>query len=197
MGEAQLANDDIAAAIARVREADAQARIAGAALLPAISASASATRERELSLSPATSGRGAPAVSPTLTVNEFSPLLNATYALDFWGKNRAALRSAEYAADASRYDRVTVELTVMTSVANSFFQAIEAQDRLTVARDNLVSAEKILKGLRFEQTVGIVTALDVAQQETQVAIINASVPPLEQQLKQSHRCARDPCRQGA
>jgi outer membrane protein, multidrug efflux system len=179
MSEAQQANDDIAAAVARVTEADAQVRIAGATLLPALSASASATRERELSLG------GAPGAPPTITANEFSPLLNATYAVDFWGKNRAALRSAQFAADASRYDRVTVELTVMTSVANSFFQAIEAQDRLTVARDNRESAEKILKGLRFEETVGIVTALDVAQQETQVAIINASIPPLEQQLKQA------------
>lgn len=173
--EAQHANDDIAAAVARVREADAQARIAGAPLLPAVSASASATRERELNL-------GEPG---TITVNEFSPLLNATYAVDFWGKNRAALRSAEFAAAASRYDRVTVELTVMTSVASSYFQAIQAQDRLTVARDNLTSAEKILKGLRFEQTVGVVTALDVAQQETTVAILNASIPPLQQQLLQS------------
>jgi multidrug efflux system outer membrane protein len=173
--EAQHTNDDIAAAVARVREADAQARIAGAPLLPAISASGSATRERELNL-------GAPG---TLTANEFSPLLNATYAVDFWGKNRAALRSAEFAAAASRYDRVTVELTVMTSVASSYFQAIQAHDRLTVARDNLASAERLLKGLRFEQTVGIVTALDVAQQETTVAILNASIPPLQQQLMQS------------
>ncbi len=173
--EAQHTNDDIAAAVARVREADAQVRIAGAPLLPAVSASASATRARELNL-------GAPG---TLTANEFSPLLNATYAVDFWGKNRAALKSAEFAADASRYDRITVELTVMTSVASSYFQAIQAQDRLTVARDNLSSAQKLLQGLRFEQTVGIVTALDVAQQATTVAILNASIPPLQQQLLQS------------
>jgi outer membrane protein, multidrug efflux system len=183
--QAQHANDDIAAAVARVREADAQVRIAGAPLLPAVSASGSATRERELNLGEP--GATAPAAQrqPTITANEFSPLLNATYAVDFWGKNRAALRSAEFAADASRYDRVTVELTVMTSVASSYFQAIQAQDRLTVARDNQASAEKILKGLRFEQTVGIVTALDVAQQETTVAILNASIPPLQQQLMQS------------
>jgi NodT family efflux transporter outer membrane factor (OMF) lipoprotein len=173
--EAQHTNDDIAAAIARVREADAQARIAGAPLLPAISGTASATRERELNL--ATPG--------TTTANDFSPLLNASYELDFWGKNRAAYNAARFAAAASRYDRVTVELTVMTSVASTFFQAIEAQDRLNVARDNLASAEKILKGLRLELTVGTITALDVAQQETTVAVLNASIPPLQQQLLQS------------
>ena len=173
--EAQHTNDDIAAAIARVREADAQARIAGAPLLPAISGTASATRERQLNL--ATPG--------TTTANDFSPLLNASYELDFWGKNRAALNAARFTATASRYDRVTVELTVMTSVASTFFQAIEAQDRLNVARENLASAEKILKGLRLELTVGTITALDVAQQETTVAVLNASIPPLQRQLLQS------------
>jgi NodT family efflux transporter outer membrane factor (OMF) lipoprotein len=173
--EAQHANDDIAAAIARIREADAQARIAGAPLLPEISASAAATREREINLG----------VPGTTTADVFSPLLNASYELDFWGKNRAALDAARLAAAASRYDRVTVELTVMTSVASTYFQAVEASDRLNVARDNLASAEKILKGLRLELTVGTVTALDVAQQETTVAILNAAIPPLQQQLLQS------------
>ena len=173
--EAQHSNDDIAAAIARVREADAQARIAGAPLLPEISGTASATRQRELNL----------AAPGTTTANVFSPLLNASYQLDFWGKNRAALDAARLAAAASRYDRVTVELSVMTSVASTFFQAIEAQDRLKVAQDNLVSAESILKGLRLELKVGTITALDVAQQETTVAVLNASIPPLQQQLLQS------------
>jgi len=173
--EAQQANDDIAAAIARVREADAQARIAGAPLLPSLSASGGAARERQLNV--VTAG--------TTTANDFSALLNATYELDFWGKNRAALDAARLAAAASRYDRVTIELTVMTSVASTYFQAIEAHDRLIVARDNLASAQTILKGLRLEQSVGTVTALDVAQQETTVAILNAAIPPLEQQLLQS------------
>jgi multidrug efflux system outer membrane protein len=173
--EAQHANDDIAAAIARVREADAQARIAGAPLLPSLSGTAAGTRERELNVVSA----------GTTTVNQFSALLNATYELDFWGKNRAALDAARLAAAASRYDRVTIELTVMTSVASTYFQAIEAQDRLIVARDNLASAQTILKGLQLEQAVGIITALDVAQQETTVAVLNAAIPPLEQQLLQS------------
>jgi multidrug efflux system outer membrane protein len=173
--EAQHTNDDIAAAIARVREADAQARIAGAPLLPALSGTASATREREINLG----------IPGSTTADVFSPLLNATYEVDFWGKNRAALDAARLAAAASRYDRVTVELTVMTSVASTFFQAVEAQDRLNVARDNLASAETILKGLRLELKVGTITALDVAQQETTVAVLNASIPPLRQQLLQS------------
>ena len=173
--DAQRANDDIAAAIARVREADAQARISGAPLLPSVSACGAATRESLLNLTSA----------GTTTTNEFSALLSASYELDFWGKNRAALDAARLAAAASRYDRVTIELTVMTSVASTFFQAVEAHDRLSVASDNLASAQSTLKGLQLEKTVGVITALDVAQQETTVAVLNAAIPPLQQQLLQS------------
>jgi len=48
MAQAQSANDDIAVAIAQMREADAQARIAGAALLPSVALSSDATRQRTL-----------------------------------------------------------------------------------------------------------------------------------------------------
>jgi outer membrane protein TolC len=46
MSEARSANDDIGAAIARVDEADAQAQVAGAALLPSVSAGANGNRAR-------------------------------------------------------------------------------------------------------------------------------------------------------
>ena len=172
---AEHTNDDLAAAIARVREADAQARIAGAPLLPALNASGTGTRERELNITS----------TGTTTFNEFGALLGASYEVDFWGKNRAAYDAAKLAATASRYDRVTVELTVMTSVATSYFQAIELNDRLAVAKANLASAQTTLNGLQLEQTVGTVTALDVAQQATTVAVLSAAIPPLQQQLMQT------------
>src|SRR5258707_7262348 len=46
IAEAQRSNDDLAVAVARVEEADAQARIAGAPLLPSLDFTANATRQR-------------------------------------------------------------------------------------------------------------------------------------------------------
>jgi NodT family efflux transporter outer membrane factor (OMF) lipoprotein len=174
MTTAQGANDDIAAAIARVREADANVRVVGSALLPSLDGSAGAARERQ--------------VLPTggaLTFNSFTTGLTAAYELDFWGKNRALRTAALETAAANRYDRTTVELSVMASVASTYFTVLELRDRLAVARDNLASATTILQGLELEQTVGTVNALDVAQQATVVATLNASIPPLEQQLREN------------
>ena len=179
MDQARVANDDIGAAIARIREADAQARIAGAPLLPSLGADLNGTRQRapQTIITPAGTLASAPG-----TFNSFAAELSASYEIDFWGKNRALRDAARMAALASRYDRATVELTVMQSVASTYFQALELRDRLKVANDNVASARDTLKGLQLEAQVGTLTALDVAQQETTVATLDAAIPPLNQQL---------------
>lgn len=169
----QHANDDLAAAIARVREADAQVRVASAPLLPSLDASGSGSRQA--------------IVSPfgSLVYNQFTAELSAAYELDFWGKNRAARSAALAAAAASRYDRETVELSVMSSIAETYFTVLELRDRLRVARENLASAQETLTGLETDESVGTTTSLAVAQQATVVATFAAAIPPLEQQERQS------------
>jgi outer membrane protein, multidrug efflux system len=174
IAEAERSNDDLAAAVARVREADAQARIAGAALLPSLDLGATATRER------------ARTASGDLRVfNSFNPELSASYEVDFWGKNRALRNAARAAAAASRYDQQTVALTVVSSVATTYFQALALRDRIQVAQQNLENGQRILRGFRLEQSAGTATGLDVAQQETAVALLNAALPPLLQQFRQT------------
>jgi multidrug efflux system outer membrane protein len=174
IAQAQSSNDDLIGAIARIEEADAQARIAGAPLLPSVDFGANASRQRAQ-----VTGFG-PQV-----FNAFNPELTASYELDFWGKNRAARDSARATAIASHYDKETVALTVVSSVATSYFQTLEFRDRLEVARQNLANGEKILHGLKLEQTAGTATGLDVAQQEATVALLDAAIPPLQQQFRQA------------
>ncbi len=173
---AETNGDDIAAAIARVHEADAQARIAGAALYPAITANPEALRSRSFSPS-----------GPTHPFDEYEAAGSASYVLDFWGKNRAARSAAVLAAQASRYDREVVTLTITTDVAQDYFETLELNDELQVAQNNLSHAQTILNGLQLEQQVGTATALDVAQQASVVAALNASIPPLVQQLHVKRR----------
>lgn len=172
--QALTASDDIAAAVARVSEAQGQAQVAGAPLYPSLSASLGAEKTRQFT---------PPNKDSTFAAIE--PLLTASYELDFWGKNRATRQAAVLAAEASIYDRQTVVLTVLSGVATDYFQALEMRDRLAVATNNLANAQAILKGLETEQRVGTANALDVAQQAAVVAVENAAIPPLQQQLQQS------------
>ncbi len=182
--EAREANLDIAAAVARIVQADAQARIAGAPLLPAVDLDANATRSRS-SQSTGSVNSGAFAGSGRSERNLFSASLTASYEIDFWGKNRAALRAAEENAVASRYDREVVGLTTIVGVANAYFQVLAAQDRLRVTRDNVASASRILNVIKQRLAAGTASALEVAQQESLLNTERATIPPLEQTLQQN------------
>jgi outer membrane protein, multidrug efflux system len=179
MEEAQTVNLDIAAATARFIQADAQARVAGAPLLPSLSGTGQQTYSR-------TSG----ASSSGLTnggreVVNYQSSLSASYEFDFWGKNRDAAQAAEETAIANRFDRDVVALTALVSVANAYFQVLAAQDRLRTAASNIASASRILDAIKQRLQAGTGTDLDVAQQEAVLANQRASVPPLRQTLAQN------------
>ena len=179
MEEAQTVNLDIAAATARFVQADAQARIAGAALLPSLSGSGSESYGR-------TSGSSASGLTNggRETVN-YSASLSASYQLDFWGKNRDAAQAAEETSVANRFDRDVVALTTLTTVASAYFQVLAAQDRIRTAERNIASATRILNAIKDRLKAGTGTDLDVAQQEAVLANQRASVPPLRQTLEQN------------
>ncbi|MFB9267385.1 efflux transporter outer membrane subunit [Bradyrhizobium erythrophlei] len=179
MEEAQTVNLDIAAAVARFRQADAQARVAGAALLPSVSAGGSETYSR-------TSGSSASGLTNGgREVVNFSASLSASYQLDFWGQNRDAAQAAEETAVANRFDREVVALTSLTTLANAYFTVLASQDRLRTAQRNIASAERILNAIKDRFKAGTGTDLDVAQQESVLANQRALVPPLRQALDQN------------
>jgi NodT family efflux transporter outer membrane factor (OMF) lipoprotein len=179
MEDAGVGNLDIAVAVARIIQADAQAQIAGAPLLPQVDAHASATRSQ----SSLATGNGN--VSGSRQHRLFSASLTASYEIDFWGKNRALLTAAAENAVAARYNRDVVALSTFAAVANAYFQVLAAQDRLRIARENVASASRILGVIRQRLDVGTVSDLDIAQQESLLATQRAAIPQLEQTLRQT------------
>jgi NodT family efflux transporter outer membrane factor (OMF) lipoprotein len=173
---AQRENTDLGAAIARVKEADAQVRVAGAPLLPAIQAGGGPSTQQVIV--PFTGGG-------QIHYSDYTLGVSASYEIDFWGKNAAALSAAEASAQASRYDREVVALTIVSGVATMYFQALGLKDRLQVARDNLANAESELTVIRAQARVGTVADLQIAQQQTIVAGLRAAIPPLQQQFSQT------------
>ncbi len=177
--QAQNANYDIKAAIARVRQAQAQAKIAGSALYPNLNIGASAVRSKASNRNSTVFGGNNGAS------DEYGLNLNASYELDFWGKNAAALEAAEAQVQASLFDRETIGLTITANVATTYFNILSLQDRLAVARQNLKATEDLLNAVRLRFNVGIVTALDVARQENLYAAQLTAIPQLELLLAQN------------
>jgi outer membrane protein TolC len=62
-------------------------------------------------------------------------LAQASYELDFWGKNRNAAASAQALVAASGFDADTVAMTLSASVANGYFTLLSLDERIALARE--------------------------------------------------------------
>ncbi|MDE4540082.1 efflux transporter outer membrane subunit [Pseudomonas sp. ITEM 17296] len=179
---ARLNAYDLAAATARVRQAQAQAVIAGAPLLPELNLGLDGSRQRLLK------GEGNDQLdvsSSERTSTAFDLKLSASYEIDFWGGLRAARASALRSLDASRFDRQTVELTLVSAVADSYLQGLALEAQLNIARLNLRNARDVLGLVEARQRTGSATRLELAQQRSLVAAQERQVPLLEQQWQDS------------
>jgi multidrug efflux system outer membrane protein len=175
---AQAANLDIAVAVAQIEQAEAQVRVVGAPLFPAISFDNSASTSKSSSLTGSGTGGGG-------TSRLFSSSLSASYILDFWGKNQSSLVAAEESAVASRYNREVVTLTAITSVASTYFTILSAQDRRRILRSDLDAASRIYDLIKQQFNAGTANAINVAQQEALLAQVKAQIPPVEETLRQN------------
>ncbi len=183
--DARAQNFDLAAAVARVQQVDAQLRISGAALLPTADVQGRQDWSRSASSGRSLSGFAGGSRGITYRETRTSQLsLGVSWELDFWGRLRATRDASLANALASRFDQQTVALTVVTSVASTWFQACALRDRLDVSARNLADAEFILRAITARQAAGTASLLDVSQQEALVAAIRTTQPALRSQLEQ-------------
>jgi multidrug efflux system outer membrane protein len=177
--DAQSHNFDIAVAVAQIEQADALVRIAQAPLFPAIDLNGSASVSKSSSTTGSSGGAGGG------TSHLYATSLSASYVLDFWGKNQSTLAASEENAVASRYNREVVTLTAITTVANAYFQVIGSQDRLRILKKDVEDSSRILDLIMQQFNAGTVSQVNVAQQQSLVATLRASIPPVEQTLQQN------------
>ncbi|QDL39747.1 efflux transporter outer membrane subunit [Rhodoferax sediminis] len=171
VNEGRTRNLEIGAAVARVRQAESAARIAGAPLLPSVDFAAGASRTSQIPW-----GRGTNAVSSMLEIG---------YEVDFWGKNKAGLAAAQASLDANRYDRETVALTVTTGIVSTYLQVLSLRDQLVIARENVANAQRVLKLVEAQSRAGATSPLDLARQRSVVAGEQAVIPSLQQQEREA------------
>ncbi|MDI1366470.1 MAG: TolC family protein, partial [bacterium] len=119
------------AAEARVREAEAQSRLASAALLPSASLTADVQKARDLN------AFGQPSV--TLAAQ---PQLQIAYEIDLWGRLRAADAAGRASLQASRYGRDAARLSVSAAVARSYVALLSLDAQLATARATLTSRQE-------------------------------------------------------
>jgi NodT family efflux transporter outer membrane factor (OMF) lipoprotein len=115
-------------------------------------------------------------------------VFNASWEIDFWGRNRRGIESATANLDASveNYDDALV--TLLADVATNYAQYRIAQQRIKIARANVGIQEKILALVEQQEKVGIkgVTKVDVNQARTALEQTRATIPSLEITMGQAN-----------
>ena len=110
--------------------------------------------------------------------------LSVSYEVDLWGRIAAGVTGARAVLDATRYDAETARLSIATTVASTYFQFLATQERLSLARENLDIAERVLRVVEARARNGVATPLDVSQQTTAVLSQRTALLPLETQQRQ-------------
>jgi outer membrane protein, multidrug efflux system len=168
IAEATAGNLDIAAAQARVRQADARLRAAGAESVPQVDVGGNAAHFR---------GR---TDNASAHETDWSALLSASYEVDFWGKHRAVSDSARMTERASQADRETVALTALSGVASAYFQVLSLRARERIAHENLDAAKFVVSGIEARVREGAATESELASQRALVANVELTIAPLAQ-----------------
>ncbi len=182
IAQARAGSYDLAAAVARVQQAQASAVIAGAPLLPEVKFGGSGNREKLLR------GKGysqLDASDDNKAVDFFDTNLTASYEVDFWGGKAAARDSALQALKASEFDQATVELTLLSAVAAGYVQTLAFDEQLRIARLNLANAQRVLQVVQTRYDAGSATALELAQQKSLVAGQQRQLPLVAQQAQEA------------
>jgi NodT family efflux transporter outer membrane factor (OMF) lipoprotein len=163
--EALAGSPDLAIAAERVRQAEAQVRVAGASLFPSLDLGFGTRKARDSESS--------------------STTLSASYEVDLWGRNAADLRGAEASLRATAFDRDAARLTLLAGVATAYFEVLSLRGRLAVSRENLGISQRVLGVVEARARNGAVSPLDVARQQAAVLSQRAGLLSLEQQERQT------------
>ncbi len=174
---ALLDSADMKIALERIRQAQAQASIAGASLFPQLNASVGAVR-RESRGGNSGAGNGSNGGTSNGTSN-YSASLAASYEVDVWQKNSAAASSAQFALLATRHERASVGLSLTGGVASAYFQLLSLRQRIQLTQENIAIAQRILALVQVRVDAGAASALDSANQQAALLKQQAQLPPLQ------------------
>src|SRR5205807_1136226 len=110
---------------------------------------------------------------------------NLAWELDFWGRLRRIIESADATLDASIEDYDNALVTLIGNVASTYTNIRTFQTRIKLANDNLSLQRETYKIAEAQFTAGKTTKIDVDQALTNLAQVEALIPQLEISMRQT------------
>ena len=171
-------NPDLKAAQAALSVARENVLAQRGAYFPSVTGDFSASRQRQ-------SGQIAPTPdSNAFLYNLFTPEVSVSYVPDVFGLNRRNMESLQAQEQAVRYQMIATYTTLTSNVVVAAIQEGSLQMQIDATRQLIEINANMLKVLQYQFSKGYASGLDVAAQESQVAQIAATLPPLLKQLAQ-------------
>ncbi len=167
LAEAFEGNPELERAYARLDQARAVARIAGAARLPQVDVDGQASRARQPGL-----------VEDTVTT-DYRLSVAASYEVDLWRKLDARTRAARAEVLASREAVLALYLSLSAETADLYYLLVEQRAQMALVDRTIASFEDALDRVERRYRAGLVPALDVYQARQNLAAARAVRPPLE------------------
>ncbi|MDR1163382.1 MAG: efflux transporter outer membrane subunit [Candidatus Accumulibacter sp.] len=176
VAKARLHNFDLRAAVARVDEAEALAREAGAAYFPRIDLGASSSRSE-------VSRIGAiPVPAPNSRMRDSrQAALGVSYEIDLWGRIRRMNEAATADFLATAYAKDTIELSVSAYVVSAYVALRAADANLSFTQSTLESRKQVLDIVRSRVDAGSASTLELYQAEGVLEAARAQLAGLRHQ----------------
>jgi NodT family efflux transporter outer membrane factor (OMF) lipoprotein len=171
-------NHDLKAAQAALSVARENVLAQRGAYYPSVTGAFSATRQRQ-------SGQIAPALnSNAFLYNLFTPQVSVSFVPDVFGLNRRTVESLKAQEQEVRFQMIAAHTTLTSNVVVTAIQEGSLQMQIDATRQLIDMNGNMLQILQYQLAKGYANRLDVAAQESQLAQIAATLPPLLKQLAQ-------------
>jgi multidrug efflux system outer membrane protein len=169
--EALENNRDLETAVARVEQSRDLAAVARSELFPRASYEGDAFRGQGTTL-------GGPNFTQ-ITASSLLAALNASWEIDVWGRIRKSTESARAQMLATEAFRRGVVLSLVTGVAQAYFELRELDLELEIARESVASFQETFDLFERQYQGGVASRLDSLRAEAALAQAAAQVPALE------------------
>jgi NodT family efflux transporter outer membrane factor (OMF) lipoprotein len=148
------------------------------AWLPSVTGSFSAARQKSSEDISPTPNSGA------LYFNLYTPQVGVSYVPDVFGFNRRTIESLNAQSEQARFALAATHITLSANVAAAAIQEASIRAQIAASYELIAINTNILRVLRTQFAKGRVSRLEVAAQESQLAQLTATLPPLLKQLAQ-------------
>ena len=168
-------NYDLRIVLTRVDQARALQMQARSQFLPQVGYSGEASRGHNMFLD-------LPIPNGGRTQNGFLGGFNALWEIDLWGRVRRMNEAARANFMATQEGRRTVLISLVSGVAQAYFELLELDDQLAISKRTRDSYERTFKLFDDQHTAGLASKLELSRAKLALRTVSATIPEVERQI---------------